>query len=213
MVDLSKTSRRPRRPDPHRGHNARRDRGPARGDRRRDRIQLLQRGERRGRRGRDAASRTRHHAPGPALGARASSSPSRSAACSGPRSPTRSASWSQVPAADVVAVIGAGVSGALAWNLLSWWRGLPSSSTHALVGGLVGAAIVADGSRGRWSTVGRCSRPVLSPALGFAAGFVGARASRGALRRATREIKRPVGWGSGELRGLAFAHGRTTRRR
>ena len=37
-----------------------------------------------------------------------------------------------VPQDQVVAVIGAGVSGALVWNVFSWWRGLPSSSTHAL---------------------------------------------------------------------------------
>ena len=37
-------------------------------------------------------------------------------------------------------MIGAGVLAATSWNLLTWWRGLPSSSAHALVGGLVGAA-------------------------------------------------------------------------
>ena len=35
----------------------------------------------------------------------------------------------------------AALIGAIAWNLLTWWRGLPSSSTHALIGGLGGAAL------------------------------------------------------------------------
>jgi PiT family inorganic phosphate transporter len=39
---------------------------------------------------------------------------------------------------DMSVIIGA-LSGAIAWNLLTWWWGLPSSSSHALVGGLIGA--------------------------------------------------------------------------
>ena len=46
----------------------------------------------------------------------------------------------------------AALLGAIVWNLLTWWQGLPSSSTHALIGGLVGAALVQSGSRGvQWS--------------------------------------------------------------
>src|SRR5436309_5499097 len=37
-------------------------------------------------------------------------------------------------------VVFAGLVGAIAWNLLTWYSGLPSSSSHALVGGLVGSA-------------------------------------------------------------------------
>ena len=36
--------------------------------------------------------------------------------------------------------------GAIAWNLITWWAGLPSSSTYALLGGLIGAAWVTSGS-------------------------------------------------------------------
>jgi PiT family inorganic phosphate transporter len=43
-------------------------------------------------------------------------------------------------------VVFAGLVGAIAWNLATWWAGLPSSSSHALIGGLVGAAFVADGT-------------------------------------------------------------------
>src|SRR5437667_1248467 len=42
----------------------------------------------------------------------------------------------------------AALIGAIAWNLLTWWFGLPSSSSHALIGGLVGAALVQSGSNG-----------------------------------------------------------------
>jgi PiT family inorganic phosphate transporter len=42
-------------------------------------------------------------------------------------------------------VVFAGLIGAIAWNLLTWWFGLPSSSSHALIGGLVGAVWAAHG--------------------------------------------------------------------
>lgn len=43
-------------------------------------------------------------------------------------------------------LIAAAVSAAIIWNLLTWWWGLPSSSSHTLVGGLVGAAIIGSGT-------------------------------------------------------------------
>jgi inorganic phosphate transporter, PiT family len=42
-------------------------------------------------------------------------------------------------------VVFAGLVGAIAWNIATWWAGLPSSSSHALIGGLIGAAFAADG--------------------------------------------------------------------
>jgi PiT family inorganic phosphate transporter len=42
-------------------------------------------------------------------------------------------------------VIGAALVAAITWNLLTWWLGLPSSSSHTLVGGLVGAAVTSSG--------------------------------------------------------------------
>src|SRR3982751_5388711 len=42
----------------------------------------------------------------------------------------------------------AALLGATAWNLVTWWLGLPSSSTHALIGGLIGAALVQSGEKG-----------------------------------------------------------------
>src|SRR6266496_5396628 len=45
---------------------------------------------------------------------------------------------------DDAVLIGA-LGGAIAWNLITWWYGLPSSSSHALVGGLIGAGVARGG--------------------------------------------------------------------
>src|SRR5688572_6023208 len=42
-------------------------------------------------------------------------------------------------------IVFGGLIGAIAWNLATWWFGLPSSSSHALIGGVVGSAFVAKG--------------------------------------------------------------------
>lgn len=42
-------------------------------------------------------------------------------------------------------IILAGVIAAIAWNLFTWWKGIPSSSSHTLIGGFAGAAIMAHG--------------------------------------------------------------------
>jgi inorganic phosphate transporter, PiT family len=68
----------------------------------------------------------------------------------------------------------AALLGAVCWNLIVWRLGLPSSSTHALVGGLVGAALVQSGSRGvEWhGLVHKVILPALaSPAIGFCVAF------------------------------------------
>jgi PiT family inorganic phosphate transporter len=49
-------------------------------------------------------------------------------------------------ATTTTAVVAAALIGAIAWNLLTWWLGLPSSSSHALIGGLFGATLVAAGT-------------------------------------------------------------------
>jgi PiT family inorganic phosphate transporter len=69
----------------------------------------------------------------------------------------------------------AALLGAIAWNLLTWWLGLPSSSSHALFGGLIGAALVQSGSQGvEWHGVAhKVALPALvSPVLGFLGAFV-----------------------------------------
>src|ERR671931_650516 len=68
----------------------------------------------------------------------------------------------------------AAVIGAIAWNLLTWWFGLPSSSSHALFGGLIGAALVQSGSKGvEWHGVAhKVAIPaVVAPAIAFFAAF------------------------------------------
>src|ERR671938_1654424 len=50
------------------------------------------------------------------------------------------------PSAVTTTVVFAGLIGAIAWNLATWWAGLPSSSSHALIGGVVGATIAAHGT-------------------------------------------------------------------
>src|SRR4051794_41711463 len=48
----------------------------------------------------------------------------------------------------------AALIGAITWNLITWRRGLPSSSSHALIGGLIGAALVQSGLEGgQWDGV------------------------------------------------------------
>jgi PiT family inorganic phosphate transporter len=49
------------------------------------------------------------------------------------------------PEFSTVYVIMAGLIGAIAWDLITWWFGLPSSSSHALIGGLVGSALLVGG--------------------------------------------------------------------
>jgi PiT family inorganic phosphate transporter len=74
-------------------------------------------------------------------------------------------------AIDHYVIFGALV-GAVFWNLVTWYFGIPSSSSHALIGGLVGAAVAKAGTsaligKGLWMTIGFI---VLSPTLGFILG-------------------------------------------
>jgi PiT family inorganic phosphate transporter len=69
----------------------------------------------------------------------------------------------------------AALIGAIVWNLITWWFGLPSSSSHALIGGLVGAALVQSGSTGvQWhGLVHNVMIPALAaPVIAFAAAFL-----------------------------------------
>jgi inorganic phosphate transporter, PiT family len=71
-------------------------------------------------------------------------------------------------------VIFAGIAGAICWNLITWYLGLPSSSSHALIGGYAGAAIVKSGfgviiADGWYKTL---LFIVLAPAIGLVLGFI-----------------------------------------
>jgi inorganic phosphate transporter, PiT family len=68
-------------------------------------------------------------------------------------------------------VILGGLIGAIFWNLLTWWWGLPNSSTHCLIGGMAGAVLATEGSRHvEWdSIVEKVLIPtVAAPLIGFA---------------------------------------------
>ena len=69
-------------------------------------------------------------------------------------------------------IVMAGLIGAITWNLITWYFGLPSSSSHALIGGLVGSALAA-GVFVNWHTViDKVAIPmVLSPLVAFSLGF------------------------------------------
>src|SRR5919108_1420242 len=69
----------------------------------------------------------------------------------------------------------AALIGAITWNLLTWWLGLPSSSSHALIGGLVGAAMAQSWSKGvQWHGLAhRVLIPAfIAPTIAFASAFV-----------------------------------------
>ncbi|BCK88212.1 hypothetical protein MIZ01_2013 [Sideroxyarcus emersonii] len=113
-----------------------------------------------------------------------------------------------------------GLVGAIAWNLLTWWRGIPSSSSHALVGGLAGVVVVSAGSshvawgfaellHGELNGVAKVvAALVLSPVIGFLVGYVLHKTMLRLLRGTHPSINR-------DLRhlqfvtsaGLAFSHG------
>jgi PiT family inorganic phosphate transporter len=83
-----------------------------------------------------------------------------------------------MPHEELIIVL-AGLLGAVTWNLITWWKGLPSSSSHALIGGLAGAGVAAmtipnAGVSVKWGAiVEKVIVPmVTSPAIGFALAFV-----------------------------------------
>jgi PiT family inorganic phosphate transporter len=124
----------------------------------------------------------------------------------------------QVPADEMVTVIGAALTGAVVWNLVTWRLGLPSSSGHALVGGLAGAAILEGGIEAvnwgpldGWKPVGvggMLLALALAPIAGFVIGWIGERVLRRGFRGATDAVRGPVRaaqWGASGL--VAFGHG------
>ncbi len=72
-------------------------------------------------------------------------------------------------------IVAAALIGAIAWNIITWFYGIPSSSSHALIGGLIGATIVGAGT-GALKVTGIVNKVlvpmVTSPLLGFAIAFV-----------------------------------------
>jgi PiT family inorganic phosphate transporter len=70
-------------------------------------------------------------------------------------------------------IVLAGLLGAIAWNLITWWRGLPSSSSHALIGGLAGSGIAA-ATTVHWEVIGtKVIIPmIVSPLVGFTLAYL-----------------------------------------
>lgn len=77
------------------------------------------------------------------------------------------------PSFSTVDVIFAGLIGAIIWDLITWYFGLPSSSSHALIGGLIGSALLAGGTSALvFSGIEKTlAFIVVSPTLGFASAF------------------------------------------
>jgi inorganic phosphate transporter, PiT family len=123
-----------------------------------------------------------------------------------------------VPSNQMVGVLGAALTGAVTWNLLTWWRALPSSSGHALLGGLVGAALVEGGTSALdWGgfdgvmpvgVIGVAVVLAVAPVAGFLAGLLVERGARRAAAHASTRVGRPVRIGQWVMSGgLALTHG------
>jgi inorganic phosphate transporter, PiT family len=123
-----------------------------------------------------------------------------------------------VPSDEAIEVIGAGLAAAVSWNLVTWRLGLPSSSGHALIGGLVGAGLLAGGVDAvLWGGLDG-PRPVgvagalialaVSPLIAVLASLAAIRVVRRVGRRATRRWQTPVRAGQWAMSAaLAFSHG------
>ncbi len=74
---------------------------------------------------------------------------------------------------DGLVVVFSALVGGIVWNLLTWWFGLPSSSTHALIGGLIGAALGATDTVKWGGVISKVIVPMaVSPIIGLALGFL-----------------------------------------
>jgi PiT family inorganic phosphate transporter len=123
-----------------------------------------------------------------------------------------------VPSSEAIEVLGAALTGAVVWNLITWWRALPSSSGHALLGGLVGAALASAGTSAvNWGgfdgvrpvgVIGVTVVLAVAPIGGFVAGLAVDRGTRHLAARATRRVGPPVRTGQWVMSGaLALTHG------
>ncbi|KAA9157298.1 inorganic phosphate transporter [Amycolatopsis acidicola] len=107
-------------------------------------------------------------------------------------------------------IVLSGLLGAITWNLITWWLGLPSSSSHALIGGLIGAGI-AGAVTVHWSVIiGKVLVPmVISPLIGFGLAYGVMVGISWLFRRASpHRVQRGFRTGqSFSAAALAFGHG------
>ena len=94
------------------------------------------------------------------------------------------------PAMITLQTIVVAMAAAVTWTLFAWWRGIPSSSSHALVGGLLGSALLAHGSKAILSSgLVKVVMPLfLAPLLGLVAGNLAMTTFLYAFRNATPRV-------------------------
>jgi inorganic phosphate transporter, PiT family len=128
---------------------------------------------------------------------------------------------SDLPAELSLSVLVSGLAGAIVWNLFTWWKGIPSSSSHALVGGLIGAVVLAVDAQhvvwgfrellvnGHLTGVTKVLLAlVLSPLVGFWVGFIMHRFFSLLFRAAHPRLNQRLRWAQYfTAAGLAFSHG------
>ena len=104
----------------------------------------------------------------------------------------------------------AALLGAITWNLFTWWFGIPSSSSHALIGGLVGAALAASEIVHWDGVIQKVAIPmVLSPLIGFSLSYALALGLQWIFRNAKRH-KTGRGFKSGQVvaaTAMSVGHG------
>ncbi len=119
-----------------------------------------------------------------------------------------------------LSILLSGLVGAIVWNLATWYFGIPSSSSHALVGGLIGAVVVSAGvdhvvwgfekmMHGELTGIVKVlASLVLSPLIGFWVGFIVLRLLRGMLYAAKPSANTGLRYSQFvTAAGLAFSHG------
>lgn len=117
-----------------------------------------------------------------------------------------------ISGANALNVVFAGLIGAITWNLATWYFGLPSSSSHALIGGIVGAAL-ADSGSGAIETAGLVGKVLIPAIVAPILAFIVAALAIGLSYRIVRNLRPgPVnrGYRLGQIASgglLALAHG------
>jgi len=128
---------------------------------------------------------------------------------------------SDIAASVSMIIILCGCIGAITWNLVTWWYGIPSSSSHALVGGLAGPVVAAAGPQyvvwgmEEFITTGHMTGVIkvlaallLSPIIGFIVGFLLYRVTSGLLRGAKPMVNKYLRlFQFVSAAGMGFAHG------